>query len=191
MKELPFFKNNEEKNRKGFMNLLKENPSLSEEDRRKAELEFLTPHKNPDPTKERTFTKPRTKINVETYIHKIMLYFHKEEDYQLFRKYVKVNDYIESNTYDMKLITAFFTALEKGTIKVLEDAKGQIILEQGGGMKTLPCKICGRLYTDNITEKVNPDKGGYIICSRCAMIDPTAEKEEEKEEKIVWKKKKI
>ena len=35
--------------------------------------------------------------------------------------------------------------------------------------KTLPCKICGEPYTDNIDPKVDPAKGGYIICVRCTM----------------------
>ena len=36
-------------------------------------------------------------------------------------------------------------------------------------MRTLPCKECGNLYTDNIDPKVNESKGGYIICAYCAM----------------------
>ena len=35
--------------------------------------------------------------------------------------------------------------------------------------RTLPCKICGELYTDNIDPKVDPAKGGYIISARCTM----------------------
>jgi len=35
--------------------------------------------------------------------------------------------------------------------------------------RTLPCKICGELYTDNIDPAVDPAKGGYIICARCTM----------------------
>jgi DNA-binding XRE family transcriptional regulator len=35
--------------------------------------------------------------------------------------------------------------------------------------RTLPCKICGELYTDNIDPAVDPGRGGYIICARCTM----------------------
>ena len=35
--------------------------------------------------------------------------------------------------------------------------------------RTLPCKICGEPYTDRIDPKVNPEKGGYIICAKCSM----------------------
>ena len=35
--------------------------------------------------------------------------------------------------------------------------------------KTLPCKICGEPYTDNIDPKVDKARGGYIICARCTM----------------------
>lgn len=35
--------------------------------------------------------------------------------------------------------------------------------------RSLPCKICGQLYTDNIDPRVNLDKGGYIVCARCTM----------------------
>ena len=35
--------------------------------------------------------------------------------------------------------------------------------------RTLPCKICGELYTDNIDPAVDPARGGYIICARCTM----------------------
>ena len=38
-----------------------------------------------------------------------------------------------------------------------------------GKGRTLPCKICGELYTDRIDPKVNPEKGGYIVCARCSM----------------------
>jgi len=35
--------------------------------------------------------------------------------------------------------------------------------------RTLPCKICGELYTDNIDPVVDSTRGGYIICARCTM----------------------
>jgi len=37
------------------------------------------------------------------------------------------------------------------------------------GLKTLPCSVCGGLYTDIIDPAVNPEKGGYIICAKCLM----------------------
>jgi len=37
------------------------------------------------------------------------------------------------------------------------------------GPRTLPCKVCGRPYTDIIDHGVDPKKGGYIICPRCLM----------------------
>ena len=44
--------------------------------------------------------------------------------------------------------------------------------------RTLPCKICGELYTDNIDPAVDPAKGGYIICAKCTMKLADAEPEE-------------
>lgn len=35
--------------------------------------------------------------------------------------------------------------------------------------RTLPCKICGEPYTDNIDPTVDPERGGYVICARCSM----------------------
>jgi len=35
--------------------------------------------------------------------------------------------------------------------------------------RTLPCKICGELYTDCIDPRVNLERGGYIICARCTI----------------------
>ena len=35
--------------------------------------------------------------------------------------------------------------------------------------RSLPCKICGRAYTDNIAPAIDPDKGGYVICAICTM----------------------
>ena len=35
--------------------------------------------------------------------------------------------------------------------------------------RTLPCKICGKPYTDRIDPKVNLERGGYIICAKCSM----------------------
>ena len=44
--------------------------------------------------------------------------------------------------------------------------------------RTLPCKICGELYTDNIDPAVDPAKGGYIICAKCTMKSADAKPEE-------------
>lgn len=35
--------------------------------------------------------------------------------------------------------------------------------------RSLPCKICGLVYTDNIDPAIDPDKGDCIICARCTM----------------------
>ncbi len=35
--------------------------------------------------------------------------------------------------------------------------------------RTLPCKRCGEPYADRIEPRVNPERGGYIICARCTM----------------------
>jgi DNA-binding XRE family transcriptional regulator len=44
--------------------------------------------------------------------------------------------------------------------------------------RTLPCKICGELYTDNIDPAADPARGGYIICARCTMKLAAAKPEE-------------
>ena len=44
--------------------------------------------------------------------------------------------------------------------------------------RTLPCKICGEPYTDNIDPRVDPAKGGFIICARCTMKLADAKPEE-------------
>jgi ribosome-binding protein aMBF1 (putative translation factor) len=36
-------------------------------------------------------------------------------------------------------------------------------------IRTIPCRICGKPYTDLIDPRVNPEKGGYIVCARCSM----------------------
>ena len=37
------------------------------------------------------------------------------------------------------------------------------------GPRTLPCNVCGELYTDIIDPAVDLKKGGYIICAKCLM----------------------
>jgi DNA-binding XRE family transcriptional regulator len=44
--------------------------------------------------------------------------------------------------------------------------------------RTLPCKICAELYTDNIDPAVDSGRGGYIICARCTMKLAAAKPEE-------------
>ena len=35
--------------------------------------------------------------------------------------------------------------------------------------RTLPCKTCGRAYSDIIDLSVDLEKEGYVICARCCM----------------------
>jgi hypothetical protein len=82
----------------------------------------------------------------------------------------------------VKLLSSVFRAIDRGDLFI--NNEGEI------AMRTLPCKICGKPYTDNITEKVDPAKGGYIICCNCAMKDPKERDKKPVEEGAPkWKKK--
>ena len=56
-------------------------------------------------------------------------------------------------------------------------------------MRTLPCRDCGLLYTDNISDKVNLDKGGYIVCNRCSNMLPNMQPHIKSKPPVKWKKK--
>ena len=117
MKQLSFLETTEfTKDRKGFNEQLKVNPPKTQEELRKMEMSYLEPTPLPDPTKARTFTKGNKKLNIESYLHKILLYFHNTDDYELFKKHVKVNTYIEENAYDLALIMKLLQAYDDGRI---------------------------------------------------------------------------
>jgi len=46
--------------------------------------------------------------------------------------------------------------------------------------RTVPCKVCGKPYTDNIHPGIDPDKGGYVICARCSMRLAAGHRRDEK-----------
>jgi len=49
--------------------------------------------------------------------------------------------------------------------KTIADAPGRITK----GMRTIPCKVCGKPYIDRIDPRVDPANGGYVVCMKCSM----------------------
>jgi hypothetical protein len=60
--------------------------------------------------------------DVNTYFDAIKLYFSHKEYYLLFRKFFKVSEYLELNTYHIEPIVALLVALEKGHLKIEVDS---------------------------------------------------------------------
>ena len=58
-------------------------------------------------------------------------------------------------------------------------------------MRTLRCSICYRDFTSVIDSRVDVSRGGYIICSRCAMTGIGTEKNKKRVKKLRIKNKDI